>query len=488
MSNPISGCDHKTGTPKFSGRLTRILNYIIPMLCALGVAFYIGNICSYEIVTAASINGNFIGYVDKLDVIAKQKRELEGQISETLGEDFKLDCKITYSFTHTKDPVYLTESECASLLWENACKDFVDAYMLYVDDKKVAANEDYNGLFSLISQIETDLLKSGGENFSRVEISNRLRIEKQICPKTYLKTLDDINVILNPLADEQVNEKSINVVSAKNTESEPNEELAMIRVSSFLAAVPGINSNELIDPNVDYGLVRQSDADATDQDITLSYKFIRTETVEEIILYNTIYVDDFDHFIGIDKVVNEGSNGLRSVTYEISCDAQGRDLEKTEISESIIIHPVDKIIMVGAKEIPEAVSTGTFIWPCITEKGISSGYGGRDLKGSYDFHLGIDIPNNKGTEIYASDGGEVIWAGYTPSYGYSVRIQHKDNFITVYAHLSKILVSVGDMVYQGQNIGLMGDSGVAYGSHLHFEVRIGSLTVNPIKYLPKLVN
>jgi murein DD-endopeptidase MepM/ murein hydrolase activator NlpD len=267
--------------------------------------------------------------------------------------------------------------------------------------------------------------------------------------------------------------------------------MVMLRVSAFSAAAPSkINSTELIDPDVDYGVVRQADSQekSNGHELTLSYKFIRSETIDEIIPYKTQYIDDYNNFIGTDTVTQEGSDGLRTVTYEISCDSEGNEIDKSAVDERIITSVMDRIVMVGASVIPEAVPTGTYIWPCVASEGISSGYGGRDLYGSFDFHLGIDIPGDEGTPIHASDGGEVIWAAYSPSYGYSVRILHNNNYITLYAHMKKLLVSVGDKVYQGQQIGMMGHTGAASGTHLHFEVRIGSATVNPTKYLPKVAS
>ena len=464
--------------------LKKICSYLLPLLCAAAVALYIGAVCSYDIAVEVSVDGTPVGLIESTDAFNAKRLSLEMRLSDAVGESYKLGCEISYSFVHAKDPVYLTESECDELLEAIAARDFTDAYMLYVDDVPAAANEDYDSLYSLISEIEADLLASGGDEFSRVVISNRLRIVEQPCYNSYLMSVDEINALLNPLAQEQQE------AAAAYAAAEPEDsETATLRISAFMALSPDEydDESELIDPDVDYGLVRQSDSDEESApDLTLSYELIRTETVTETVYHKTQYIDDYDNFIGTNTVIQEGADGLRTVTYEISCDGEGNELGRVEL-ESIVLIPVeDRIVMVGSTEIPDAVPTGTFIWPCVLESGISSGYGGRDLYGSYDFHLGIDIPGDNGTPIYASDGGEVIWAGFTPSYGYSVRIQHNDEFITLYAHMQKMLVKVGDMVYQGQQIGEMGHTGAAYGTHLHFEVRIGSLTKDPMKYLPKL--
>ena len=83
----------------------------------------------------------------------------------------------------------------------------------------------------------------------------------------------------------------------------------------------------------------------------------------------------------------------------------------------------------------------------------------------------------------ASCGGVVTKAGWGSGYGYVVYIQHPDGKETRYGHLSKVLVSSGQKVSQGQKIALSGNTGVSTGPHVHFEIRIGGSAVNPLNYL-----
>ena len=447
----------------------RILNILLPLLTGIAVACYITGICSYEVVIRASLNGIPVGYVQSGSTFTNAELALEADIAAEADVLYDPDCEISYTFAHVRNPEYLTEEDCYELLKAQADKDFTDAYMLYVDGRQAAACESGDALYSLIDEIESELLESGGDAFSTVRIQNSLRIEKQPCLTDMLHTVDEINEILNPLADHTA-----------ETAVMLDEQPISVRVSAFASAAPVME-----DPNVDYGVSHTVNSpDVLGDDLILDYTFVNTETVTETIWYETQYIDDFDTFIGKSIQVQDGSNGLKDVTYELVYNADGDLLARTPIKESIITEAQDKIIMVGAKEIPDPVPTGTFIWPCETPKGISSPYGWRTAYGKTEFHLGIDLPDVKGSPIYASDGGEVIWAGYTPSYGYSIRIQHADDYITVYAHLSKMHVAVGDHVYQGQHIADMGNTGMSYGSHLHFEVRIGSKTYDPVKYLP----
>jgi len=100
-------------------------------------------------------------------------------------------------------------------------------------------------------------------------------------------------------------------------------------------------------------------------------------------------------------------------------------------------------------------------------------------------HLGIDIAANQGDPIYAAAAGVVTMAQGGDNYGYGnvVQIDHGNGFVTLYAHLSQINVSVCQVVGQGAVIGLAGATGNAFGAHLHFEIRINGVNVNPHQYV-----
>jgi murein DD-endopeptidase MepM/ murein hydrolase activator NlpD len=100
----------------------------------------------------------------------------------------------------------------------------------------------------------------------------------------------------------------------------------------------------------------------------------------------------------------------------------------------------------------------------------------------YEYHPGIDIANDVGTPEVAADGGQVVFAGWG-SYGIYVEIDHGNGFHTIYGHMSAVLVKTGQVVTQGQEIGLMGATGRASGPHLHFEIRFQGAPQNPLDLL-----
>ncbi len=119
---------------------------------------------------------------------------------------------------------------------------------------------------------------------------------------------------------------------------------------------------------------------------------------------------------------------------------------------------------------------------------LSSKFGKRTdpVTGKREFHKGIDLAGQKGTEIHAVASGVVTWSGKQKGYGNIVEIDHGHGYITRYAHNEKNLVKVGDKVEKGQVIALMGSTGHSTGNHVHFEVEQNGKLVDPRPYLKPL--
>jgi murein DD-endopeptidase MepM/ murein hydrolase activator NlpD len=98
-------------------------------------------------------------------------------------------------------------------------------------------------------------------------------------------------------------------------------------------------------------------------------------------------------------------------------------------------------------------------------------------------HPGIDIGAPQGATIAASAGGRVIFAGWYGGYGNAIIIDHGGSMSTLYGHCSQIFVSEGQDVQRGQAIGAVGMTGRATGPHLHFEVRVNGVPVDPTSRL-----
>ncbi len=133
---------------------------------------------------------------------------------------------------------------------------------------------------------------------------------------------------------------------------------------------------------------------------------------------------------------------------------------------------------------------GEYIWPVPGFITITSQYGYRThpvtgAQGS--FHTGVDIGgyNMNGSQILAANAGKVVVSTYNSAYGNYILIDHGGGKATMYAHAQKVFVKEGDYVKQGEQIALVGTTGLSTGPHLHFEVRIDGKTVNPLEYVQK---
>jgi len=117
---------------------------------------------------------------------------------------------------------------------------------------------------------------------------------------------------------------------------------------------------------------------------------------------------------------------------------------------------------------------------------LTSGFGRRSdpINNRPAFHAGIDIKGNIGQKIKATADGVVKTSSYEKNgFGNFVILRHGNGYETVFGHLSKRLVKVGEKIQRGQVIGLMGNSGRSTGPHLHYEVRYNGEPINPKKYL-----
>lgn len=190
-----------------------------------------------------------------------------------------------------------------------------------------------------------------------------------------------------------------------------------------------------------------------------------------------IYIDNDDWYTTETKTLQEPSAGHRKVVAVVTFENDKKVSEEI-IKEEVTYEAVPKIVERGTKIPP------TYIKP-ISGGRLSSGFGKRTApkRGASTYHKGVDWATPTGTPVYASCGGTVTKAGWGSGYGYVVYITHPDGRQTRYAHLSKVLVSAGQTVSQGQKIALSGNTGVSTGPHLHFEILINGSQVNPLNYL-----
>lgn len=200
---------------------------------------------------------------------------------------------------------------------------------------------------------------------------------------------------------------------------------------------------------------------------------------EETYEADVVYIANDSWYENKVVVHQQPSAGYRRVIAEVSY-VNNKEVSRTIIKEEIAKEAVPKIVEQGTKIVP------TYIRP-ITGGVLTSKFGPRKAPtaGASTYHKGVDLATPTGTSVVASCGGKVVKAGWASGYGYVVYINHEDGNQTRYAHLSKVLVSAGDKVKQGERIALSGNTGVSTGPHLHFEIIVNGTQVDPFSIIGK---
>lgn len=204
-------------------------------------------------------------------------------------------------------------------------------------------------------------------------------------------------------------------------------------------------------------------------------KVVKNEVKDLVSSYKTEYQYDSNMYVGEEKVLQEGEEGLERINQEVT-SVNGEITYVDTKSKEVIKPTTNKIVVKGDKKVSNVGSVTDWAWPTDSGWTISSEYAYRTnpITGGRELHDGIDIAGTGfGSNIYASNNGVVVTAGYHYINGNYVIINHNNGYYTYYGHMSKILTSVGNVVEKGQVIGLVGKTGYATGPHVHFSLATG---------------
>lgn len=360
--------------------------------------------------------------------------------------------------TVTTQSIYVLDKSVFKDAVTTLIKTFVgaDAYQAYIDDNQV--------------KIETT-----GENIEDVYVSEDITVRETNIPVNetiYTDATELANYLLYG-KDQTATEYTVQAGDtienvAFNNKISPEELLlsntALTSTTNLL--YPG-QKLKIVETNPQISVVEES---YVVEDIESQY------TTEERYDDNTV--------IGQDKVIQEGENGLERVSQKVRkvngiinyVDPQGK---------TVLKEPVSRIIVKGNKYIPDVGSTTSWGWPTDSGWTLSSGYVWRTnpVTGKRELHGGLDISGTGyGSKIYATNNGRVKEASYHYSYGNHVIIDHNNGYLTLYAHMSRINVKVGQVVARGDVIGYVGMTGTATGPHVHYEIWKGCdyCRINPM--------
>jgi len=179
---------------------------------------------------------------------------------------------------------------------------------------------------------------------------------------------------------------------------------------------------------------------------------------------------------GTDSVSQTGNvqpEDLRKMDQDLSqlrSDAATQELSFEELTEAM-------------KDRHSLWASTPSIWP--VRGWLTSGFGNRisPFTGSVMMHNGIDVASRRDTPVMASAGAVVSYEGFDSGLGKVVKLNHGYGMQTVYGHLAKVNVRIGQKVKRGDVIGFVGNTGLSTGPHLHYEVFVNNVPVNPLRYI-----
>lgn len=299
-----------------------------------------------------------------------------------------------------------------------------------------------------------------------VDFAEKVEIAQAYLPESQLT---DVNVAIEEVIKEQETPAEYTIVSG-DTLSEIS-----IKVNIPIDRIIELNSDKLESVNtpirVDDKLI------ITVPEPELSVTRVERNYYEEIYDADVVYIDVDTWYTTQTEVIQQPSAGFRKAVADEYFENDTM-VKREIVKEEVLMEAVAKIVKRGTKTPP------TFIKP-ISGGRATSGFGYRKAptKGATSNHKAQDWATPVGTTVVASCGGVVAKAGWGSGYGYCVFINHEDGSQTRYAHLSKVLVSVGQTVKQGEKIALSGNTGVSTGPHLHFEILINGVQRDPLKYI-----
>lgn len=421
--------------------------------------------------------GELLGTVNNKSIIEDLlKEKVKDAMASYRDYEFSMKDQISYIPEKVFTPVYDNKETI-----ENVNKTFnvmANAEAIIIDGKTVAFVSNKEEAEKVIKQIKmkyvpeeilTKLANGATEVKYNDYIYKDVRLEEKVTTSEGKVFPEDILSV-----EEAVELLQKGTLQPKKHKVQEGEVLGQIAnnygltLKQFLQLNPGIDEDELIQIGDEFNVTAYEPLVT----VTVEMEAVRNEAIP----FEIEVIEDSNVFKGTTKVKQEGKNGEKVVRYSIVRE-NGALAQKVIIDKVVVKEPTKKVIIKGTKVIPSR-GTGDLSWPTVGGY-ISSPMGYRWGRQ----HKGIDIARPSDRSILAADNGKVESAGWDGGYGNKIVINHQNGMKTVYAHLSKIDVKVGQTVSKGQKIGVMGSTGNSTGVHLHFEVYENGVLQNPRKEL-----
>lgn len=341
----------------------------------------------------------------------------------------------------------------------------LDKQVFYEAIKKTIETFVGSGNYSLYEEDKQLKIETTGIYYDNIYLEDNIHYKETIIPVSE-KIYQDVSELSKFLlfgTTEEHGKYTVQIGDTIETVAEKNK----ISTGEFLISNPEFKSKDsLLFPGQEVVI------GVTNPQIMVAVEEYMVQ--DSVIEYKTEYKYDPKEPIGYEKVLQQGEKGLERIARKLK-KINGNIITTVPVSREPLKPAINAVVVKGEKAVPEVGNLKIWSWPTASGWIITQNYEYRINPVTFkrEYHQAIDIAIGHGAHIYAANNGRVIKIGYDSGYGNYIIVNHNNGYYTLYAHLSRALVKVNQVVASGSLIAYMGSTGISTGPHLHFEVWIG---------------
>ncbi|MDR0821962.1 MAG: peptidoglycan DD-metalloendopeptidase family protein [Oscillospiraceae bacterium] len=453
------------------GIAVTVFNIAAPVVCGVFFLQLIGYSAAATYAIRLEVDGIFLGYIENESVFSEAESIAENRLNQ-IGGGHSVSSVPSFKLENVAYADYLSTYSIAETLFEKAGVSLEYAYGVSIDGRFLGAVRDNTELKKTLNGL-LDVYRTGVVD-ETVEFVNKVE-----CDTLELYNTESI-----------INVQDLITLFTSTRSSAMYYTIEEGDSPSLIADKLGTTMLELERNNPGFLTTMLVPGERLLQNMAIPYLSVAlttTETYSEAIPFDTETRDSDAIYIGQTAVYQKGVEGKRTISARVS-KVNGIETRRVALLEVTESEPVTKIVLSGTVPTPqgsysaESAEYGKFIWPVSKSVAYISEVPWYD--GGYSGHQGVDFACKVGTPIYACASGTVSSAkDARDGYGMRVIIDHPSGLRTLYAHMSQIYVKAGQVVTQGECIGLVGMTGYVTGPHVHLEVRNGNTFLDPLNYV-----
>lgn len=437
------------------------------VLLPLSVAMVVGVMAlfsAYTIGVEVTLDGERLGYMEDRESFEQARVEAEKTVSSRIDDTYRMADEPVYRLGLVPRSQLSDPEEISDQIAEISTDRIGKTYALYVDGQIIGTYPNEKAINEMLENLKSPYVT--GIEDETVDFNKDVSVEYGIFSEQFEMSIREMrNKILS--SDSPVIEYSVR-------EGDTVESIANAH------EVDG-RTLENLNPSVDFTALEPNQRILIPGgEPLLSVVVRRTVAYTEEIPYDTTTSESSDMWRGMEQVVTQGEVGEKEIVADLLL-VDGVEISREIISENVVKEPVTEVRLIGTKKIVANASgsygSGNYQFP-VNGGLLTANFA--DWRGDH-YHGALDIAAPYGTEIHATDSGQVIYAGWSGGgHGYNVWIDHGNGITSRYSHCSAVLVETGQMVGQGQPICLVGATGNANGNHVHFVIQINGSAVDPL--------